>query len=192
MTCSTSLPTQTFLMRWWRNIINSNVPARNRVLGIDPGIAAMGYGIIEDCDCQPALIDYGCIITSPKQSSPGRLHTLYWALINIIENHRPSVVAIELFIARNLRTALSVGQARGIAILAAANSSLDVYEYTPLQVKQRVCGFGHGGKEQIQEMVKIQLGLQHIPQPDDAADALAVAICHLGETRLSRIISENK
>ena len=165
---------------------------QNRILGIDPGIAAMGYGIVDCINSEPAAIDFGCITTSPKEATPKRLHKLYWELIGIIERYQPSVVAIELFIARNLRTALSVGQARGIAILAAANSGLDVYEYTPAQVKQRVCGFGHGDKRQIQEMVRIQLGLQHIPQPDDAADALAVAICHTGEARLSGLISGSR
>ena len=160
-----------------------------RVLGIDPGIALMGYGLIEDNNGELITIDYGCLSTSAKQATPERLRALYWELLDIIDRHQPSEAAVELFVARNLRTALMVGQARGVAILAAANKGLPVYEYTPLEVKQRVCGFGHGGKRQIQEMVKIQLGLQSIPEPDDAADALAIAICHISETRLSRLLA---
>ena len=162
-----------------------------RVLGIDPGIAAMGYGLIEGDSDGFSAIDYGCLSTSAKQPIPERLHTLYWSLIDIIERHQPSEAAIELFVARNLRTALTVGQARGVAILAAANSGLPVYEYTPLEIKQNVSGYGHGDKRQIQEMVRIQLRLQYIPKPDDAADALAVAICHMSKMRLSRLLANS-
>jgi crossover junction endodeoxyribonuclease RuvC len=163
-----------------------------RVLGIDPGIAMMGYGLIEDNNDGFTTIDYGCLSTSAKQATPDRLRTLYWALIDLIERHQPSEAAVELFIARNLRTALAVGQARGVAILAAANKGLPVYEYTPLEVTQNVTGYGHGGKRQIQEMVKIQLGLHSIPQPDDAADALAVAICHMTKVRLSQLLAHSQ
>lgn len=162
------------------------------VLGIDPGIASMGYGIVRDLDGKLTAIDYGCLNTSAKQTIDQRLHTLYWELINIIELHQPSEAAIEYFIARNLKTALSVGQARGIAILAAANKNIPVYEYTPLQVKQRVCGYGRGDKKQVQEMVRLLLGLELIPEPDDAADALAIAICRLGETQLSKLIVRHR
>jgi crossover junction endodeoxyribonuclease RuvC len=158
-----------------------------RVLGIDPGIASMGYGLIEDNKDELTTIDYGCLSTSAREGTPERLHTLYWGLIDLIERHQPSEVAVEHFIARNLRTALVVGQARGIAILAAANKGLPVYEYTPLEVKQNVSGYGRGGKRQIQEMVKIQLGLHSIPKPYDAADALAVAICHINKARLVKL-----
>jgi crossover junction endodeoxyribonuclease RuvC len=163
-----------------------------RVLGIDPGIALMGYGLIEDSKDELITIDYGCLSTSAKQATPERLRILYWGLIDLIERHQPSEVAVEHFVARNLRTALVVGQARGVAILAAANKDLPVYEYTPLEVKQNVSGYGHGGKRQIQEMVKIQLGLHSIPQPDDAADALAVAICHISKARFSQLIMRSQ
>jgi crossover junction endodeoxyribonuclease RuvC len=163
-----------------------------RVLGIDPGIAAMGYGLIEDNNNKLTTIDYGCLSTSAKQATPERLLTLYQGLIDLIERHQPSAAAVELFVARNLRTALMVGQARGIAILAVANKGIPVYEYTPLEVKQRVSGYGHGDKKQIQEMVRIQLGLQSTPEPDDAADALAIAICHISEARLSRILASGQ
>ena len=163
-----------------------------RVLGIDPGIAVMGYGLIEDNNHGFTTIDYGCLSTSSKQATPDRLRTLYWALIDLIERHQPSEAAVEFFVARNLGTALAVGQARGVAILAAANKGLAVYEYTPLEVKQNITGYGHGGKRQIQEMVRIQLGLHSVPQPDDAADALAVAICHMTKVRLSQLLAHSQ
>jgi crossover junction endodeoxyribonuclease RuvC len=162
-----------------------------RVLGLDPGIAMMGYGVIEDNNGNLTAIEYGGLSTPAKQATPERLRALYEGVIVLIERHRPTEVAVELFVARNLRTALMVGQARGVALLAAANKSLPVYDYTPLQVKQRVSGYGRGEKRQIQEMVRMQLGLDCIPEPDDAADALAVAICHISEARLSRLLANS-
>ena len=163
-----------------------------RVLGIDPGIAAMGYGFIEEINDRLSIIDYGCLSTSAKQSTPARLRSLYHKLMELIELYKPSEAAVELFVARNLKTALTVGQARGVAILAAANKGLPVYEYTPLEVKQNVSGYGRGEKSQVQEMVRIQLGLDSIPQPDDAADALAVAICHISKIRLSELLTHSQ
>ncbi len=152
----------------------------------------MGYGLVEDNNGELEAVEYGCLSTPAKQPMPERLRDLYRGLTDIIEQHRPSEVVVELFVARNLRTALTVGQARGIAILAAANKDIPVYEYTPLEVKQRVCGYGRGDKRQIQEMVKIQLGLRSIPEPDDAADALAAAICHLSVSHLSEMIARGR
>jgi len=162
-----------------------------RVLGLDPGIAIMGYGVIEDNDGNLTAIEYGGLSTSAKQATSQRLRSIYEGVLTVIEQHKPTVVAVEIFVARNLRTALMVGQARGVALLAAANKELPVYEYTPLQVKQRVSGYGRGEKRQVQEMIRMQLGLDCIPEPDDAADALAVAICHLSEARLSRLLAKN-
>jgi crossover junction endodeoxyribonuclease RuvC len=162
-----------------------------RVLGIDPGLAIMGYGIIEDRDGNLSAVEYGALVTPAKQGTPERLRTLYEGIIDLIEFYKPREVAVELFVARNLKTALMVGQARGVALLAAANKHLPVYEYTPLEVKQRVSGYGRGEKRQVQEMVRMQLGLNCLPQPDDAADALAVAICHIGELRLSHLLAKN-
>ena len=162
-----------------------------RVLGLDPGIAMMGYGVIEDNNGNLTAIEYGGLSTPAKQATSQRLRALYEGVIAIIERHNPKEVAVELFVARNLRTALMVGQARGVALLAAANKSLPVYDYTPLQVKQRVSGYGRGEKRQIQEMVRMQLGLDCIPEPDDAADALAVAICHISEARFSRLLANS-
>jgi crossover junction endodeoxyribonuclease RuvC len=160
-----------------------------RVLGIDPGIALMGYGLIEDTESGFNTIEYGCLSTPATQATPERLLTLYRGLVHIIERHQPSEVAVELFVARNLKAALAVGQARGVAILAAALSGLPVHDYTPLEVKRDVCGYGRGGKEQMQEMVRVQLGLDSVPEPDDAADALAVAICHIGRAHVSRLLA---
>ena len=162
-----------------------------RVLGLDPGIAMMGYGVIEDNNGNLTAIEYGGLSTPAKQATSQRLRALYEGVIAIIERYNPKEVAVELFVARNLRTALMVGQARGVALLAAANKSLPVYDYTPLQVKQRVSGYGRGEKRQVQEMVRIQLGLDCLPEPDDAADALAVAICHISEARLSRLLANS-
>lgn len=162
------------------------------VLGLDPGVAALGYGVIEDRSGGLKVIDYGTLTTSAKSPTPERLQTLYRGLIEIMERYQPHEVAVELFVARNLRTALTVGQSRGVALLAAADKGLPVYEYTPLHVKQQVSGYGRGDKKQVQKMVQIALGLSSIPQPDDAADALALAICHLQETRLKRLIANTQ
>ena len=163
-----------------------------RIVGIDPGIAAMGYGIIEEREADLVTIDYGFLSTSADQCTADRLRTLYWGLIDIIERHQPTQAAIEYFVGRNLKTALLVGQARGVAVLAAANKGLPVADYTPLEVKQHISGYGHGDKMQVQEMVRIHLGLERVPELDHAADALAVAICHISRARLSRLLTDNR
>ena len=155
------------------------------VLGIDPGTATTGYGFIRENDDGSLKVgDYGVILTSPDDSMPQRLRELYIGLKEIINLHCPVCGAVEkLFFQRNVRTAISVGQARGIALLAFAESGLPVYEYTPLEVKQSVVGYGGADKVQVQQMVKALLDLNEIPKPDDAADALAVAICHIHSAR---------
>lgn len=155
------------------------------VLGIDPGTATTGYGFIRENDDGSLKVgDYGVILTSPDDSMPQRLRELYIGLKEIINLHCPVSGAVEkLFFQRNVRTAISVGQARGIALLAFAESGLPVYEYTPLEVKQSVVGYGGADKVQVQQMVKALLDLNEIPKPDDAADALAVAICHIHSAR---------
>jgi crossover junction endodeoxyribonuclease RuvC len=158
------------------------------VLGIDPGVAAMGYGVVEEGEAGLKAVAYGDLTTSKKATPGERLKSLYSGLNGLIEQHQPSEVAVEFFMGRNLRTALAVGQACGIVLLAAANKNLPIYEYTPLRVKQQVASYGRANKRQVQEMVKIQLGLPSIPQPDDAADALAVAICHIYESRSKKIL----
>lgn len=147
-------------------------------LGIDPGTARLGYGLIRG-GLKPALIDAGVIETWPDEPMPDRLVTLYEGVQELLEEFRPDVLAIEqLFFARNVTTAISVGQARGVVILAAAQSKVPVAEYTPSEIKQAVTGYGKADKPQMQEMVRMILHLNSVPQPDDAADALAVAICH--------------
>jgi crossover junction endodeoxyribonuclease RuvC len=149
------------------------------VLGVDPGTATTGYGIIEVTGHEYNMVDYGCIKTAPRLKGPRRLLELYRQMGELLNTYSPAVVAVEeLFFNKNVRTALAVGQARGVVLLAAALQDIEVVEYTPLQVKQGVVGYGRASKKQVQEMVKILLKLDKVPQPDDAADALAIAICH--------------
>jgi crossover junction endodeoxyribonuclease RuvC len=147
-------------------------------LGIDPGTARLGYGVIETGD-NPILLDYGVIETAATADMPSRLSGLFDAVTELLERHRPDVLAIEqLFFARNVTTAISVGQARGVVLLAAARAGIDVAEYSPSEVKHAVVGYGKADKTQMQEMVRLILGMDRPPHPDDAADALAVALCH--------------
>lgn len=159
------------------------------VIGIDPGTAITGYGLVEDNDDGSLTVrDFGVILTPSKLSMPERLLELYRKLHAILLLHRPDSGAVEkLFFQRNVRTALSVGQARGVILLALAEVGINIVEYTPLEVKQAVAGYGGADKNQVQQMVRALLGLREVPQPDDAADALAVAICHLHSDRMRTI-----
>lgn len=149
------------------------------IFGIDPGIAIVGYGVVEYKGNKFTTLDYGAITTDKKYSAPERLKMIYDELTELLDKHNPDCVAIEeLFFNKNVKTAITVAQARGVQMLCAMNKGLDLYEYTPLQVKQGVVGYGRAEKRQVQEMVKIILNLKSIPKPDDTADALAVAICH--------------
>ena len=162
-----------------------------RVLGIDPGTVTMGYGVVESRDDEIALIDCGALI-SPQRSPIGeRLSYLYNELLEIIQHHQPEAVVVEQpFMAKNARSALAIGRAQAIALLAATGKGIPTFEYTPARIKQMVANYGASSKEQIQEMVRLQLGLAEVPQPDDAADALAVAICHLREIHLSNLLAK--
>ncbi|MDH7486531.1 MAG: crossover junction endodeoxyribonuclease RuvC [Anaerolineae bacterium] len=154
------------------------------VLGVDPGTAITGYGLVREDDGELTLAACGVITTSADLPLAERLAIIYRRLSELIAEHRPQAVAVEqLFFSRNVRTALAVGQARGVALLAAAHAGLPVAEYTPLQVKQAVVGYGQADKAQVQEMVRVVLRLDAVPQPDDAADAVAVAVCHLHSAR---------
>ncbi len=160
------------------------------VIGIDPGIAIIGYGLIhqEHQSDNLTVVDYGVIHTSEKTPMPERLLQIYTQLKEILLFHRPDSAAVEkLFFQKNVRTAISVGQGCGVAILTLAEANLPVTEYSPLEVKQAVVGYGGAEKIQIQQMVKAILGLDEIPRPDDAADALAVAICHLHSSWMMEI-----
>lgn len=155
------------------------------VIGIDPGTAITGYGIIrEESSGDLVWISHGVITTPNAWDESRRLLHLYRSLLEIIQDFRPDCCAVEkLFFQKNVKTALTVGQGRGAALIAAAETGLSIGEYTPLAVKQAVVGYGNADKNQVQQMVKLLLGLEEIPQPDDAADALAIAICHLHTTR---------
>lgn len=149
------------------------------VLGIDPGYAITGFGIVELKAGRLRIIDYGVVSTHSSMAFPSRLLSIAEALDELIATHKPDAVAVEeLFFSRNTTTAIGTAQARGVAVLAGAKAGLPVYEYTPMQVKVAVTGFGCSDKAQIQQMVRVLLNLREIPKPDDAADALAVAICH--------------
>ncbi|MBI2830968.1 MAG: crossover junction endodeoxyribonuclease RuvC [Chloroflexi bacterium] len=161
-----------------------------RVLGIDPGTVTTGYGVIEALNNQLAVVDYGALTCKGRSPIGERLSFMYLKLQGIIEKYQPDAVAVEQpFVAQNVKTALAVGRAQAVAILAGSNRNIPVYEYTPAQVKQRVANYGASSKEQIQEMVRLQLGLPEAPRPSDAADALAIAICHIQETHLARLLA---
>jgi crossover junction endodeoxyribonuclease RuvC len=156
------------------------------VIGIDPGTATTGYGLVrERQDGSLEMVAYGAIITPANTPLPERLLELNHQLQELLALHQPQSGAVEkLFFQRNVRTALSVGQARGVALLALAQAGVGIAEYTPMEVKQAVVGYGGADKQQVQQMVRALLDLADIPQPDDAADALAVAICHIHSYRL--------
>ena len=159
------------------------------VLGIDPGTAITGYGLVREDDEGLTLVRCGVITTPADQLLPQRLQAIYRGLAAIIGQHRPDQVAVEeLFFSRNVRTALSVGQARGVVLLAAAEADLPLHEYKPLEVKQTVAGYGGADKRQVQEMVRMLLNLEQVPEPDDAADAVAVAVCHIHSARMRALI----
>jgi crossover junction endodeoxyribonuclease RuvC len=164
-----------------------------RVIGIDPGTAITGYGIVEEGDDGSLqVIDYGAILTSSTESMHQRLRKLYINLTKIIHLHHPQSGAVEkLFFQRNVRTAISVGQARGVALLTLAIAELPVFEYAPLEIKQSVTSYGAADKRQVQQMVKTLLRMDQLPVPDDAADALAIAICHLHSARFLQIIDND-
>jgi crossover junction endodeoxyribonuclease RuvC len=156
------------------------------ILGVDPGTAITGYGVVQSDDDGLRMITYGVITTPSDWQMPQRLQHIYAELVTLIRQHQPTDAVVEkLFFSKNVRTALSVGQARGVALLAAAQAGLTLHEYTPLEIKQAVVGYGRAEKTQIQQMVKLLLQLDHAPQPDDAADALAIAICHAHSARFS-------
>jgi len=161
------------------------------ILGVDPGTAITGYGVLQSDGDDLSVIDYGAIITPADWLMPRRLQHIYQELTALIAQHTPTDAAVEkLFFSKNVRTALSVGQARGVALLAAAQADLTIHEYTPLQIKQAVVGYGRADKHQIQQMVKMLLQLAVVPQPDDAADALAIAICHAHSAKFERMKDE--
>ncbi len=150
-----------------------------RIIGIDPGTGILGFGVIDVEKGKPKIVDAGVIRTPVKDEDANRLQIIYTELTSIIKSSKPSIMVVEkLFFAQNVTTAMSVAQARGIVLLCAKQFNLDIFEYTPLQIKQALTGYGRADKKQIQEMVKVILKLKSIPKPDDCADALAAAITH--------------
>ena len=151
-----------------------------RIIGIDPGTGILGFGVIDVISAgKVKLVDGGVIRTPVKQVDSDRLKTIYDELTEIIEEHKPDVMSVEkLFFSQNVTTAMSVSQARGVVLLCGIQNNLTLFEYTPQQIKQAVTGHGRADKKQVQEMVRVILGLSEVPKPDDCADALAAAICH--------------
>ncbi len=161
-----------------------------KILGIDPGTATTGFGVVEEKGGELSLVDCGALSTPPCTPVAERLHCLYLGLLEVIRRCRPDEIALEEpFVARNVRSALAVGRAQAVAMLAAATEGLSVYHYTPAQVKREVTNYGDSEKQQVQQMVRLQLSLAEPPQPDDAADALAIAICHIQVTRLAKLLA---
>lgn len=163
------------------------------ILGIDPGLAITGYGLVQEKGGSFCRVASGCIRTSRDTAAASRLEEIFDAVAGIIGSYRPRAMAVEkLFFCRNVRTALQVGEARGTIILAAAKNSIELFEYTPLQVKQAVAGYGGAAKAQVQNMVQLLLQLPEQPSLDDEADALAIALCHLQHRRYHEAVEGSK
>lgn len=163
------------------------------ILGIDPGVAIVGYGLIKEEKKSLQLINYGCILTSSKAKHPERLAKIAKELKKLINKHKPNILAIEeLFFCKNVKTALKVGEARGVILAVAMQFKLSIYEFTPLQIKQAITSYGRADKNQVQQMVKVILNLKEIPRPDDAADAIAVAITCAHSQKQNFILSRAK
>ena len=158
-------------------------------LGIDPGTATTGYGLVRlERDGELVAVKYGVILTPKDASSSARLEMIYDGMNDLLKEYKPETAAVEkLFFARNVTTGIAVGQARGVVMLALAQAGLDPAEYTPNEIKLAVAGYGSAGKKQVQEMVRMLLVLERIPRPDDAADALAVAITHIHSARMNSL-----
>lgn len=157
------------------------------ILGIDPGTAKMGFGVIKSNKEKDILksLDYGCIETSPSLSQGERLKKLNKELCKIIKKYKPEVMIVErIFFFKNSKTAMAVSEAKGVILLTAAQEKIPVYEFTPLQVKVAVTGYGRAEKKQVQKMIKLLMNLEEIPEPDDAADALAIAICYINSINI--------
>jgi len=163
-----------------------------RILGLDPGTATVGYGIVEESDGRVGVVTYGVIRTEPKDGdSARRLQIIYQQLNHLLNQFEPDAAAVEeLFFGRNITTAISVGQARGVLLLALANAGIPVAEYSPPKIKEAVSGYGNASKQQVQYMVQNLLDLDEVPKPDDAADGLAVALTHFQHRRYERLYDE--
>ncbi len=155
------------------------MPSKKRIIGLDPGFGIVGYGVVDIQGKSESLVKYGAIRTSAKDSIPKRIEKIYDVLSQILTEYMPDESAVEeLYFFRNVTTAISVGEARGVMLLALEKFGVKIYEYTPMEVKLSVTGYGKATKRQVQEMVRVMLNMNDIPRPDDAADALAIALCH--------------
>ena len=166
-----------------------------RILGIDPGLATLGWGVIEAEGGRQQLVNYGCILTTPQQRLPDRLKQIGEDMRDLLTLYHPDEIAFEeLFFAKNVTTAFTVGAARGVSIAACAAYTDRLFEYTPMQVKQAIVGYGKAEKKQVMEMTRVILGLPEVPKPDDTADALALAICHahVGGSTLGSLESNSR
>ena len=163
-----------------------------RILGIDPGLGTMGWGVIETDGVKHRLVQYGAILTQPGEALPQRLRAIFKGVSQLMETFQPEEVAFEeLFFSKNITTGMSVSAARGVALVAVAEKTDNLYEYTPMQIKQAITGYGKADKHQIQMMVRLMLGMDETPRPDDAADALAVAITHANSMRAGHLFKIN-
>jgi crossover junction endodeoxyribonuclease RuvC len=161
-----------------------------RIMGLDPGTATTGYGIIDVVEGEPSVVTYGVIRTDPQQEMARRLQTIYQTLCDLLDEYMPDSAAIEeVFFGRNITTAITVGQARGVLILALANAGIPIDEYSPPKIKDAVTGYGKADKHQVQLMVRNLLHLEETPRPDDAADGLAVALTHYQHQRYTSLLS---
>jgi crossover junction endodeoxyribonuclease RuvC len=161
-----------------------------RIMGLDPGTATTGYGIIDVVEGEPSVVTYGVIRTEPQQEMAQRLQTIYQTVCRLVDEYRPDSAAIEeVFFGRNITTAITVGQARGVLILALANAGIPIDEYSPPKIKDAVTGYGKADKHQVQLMVRNLLHLEETPRPDDAADGLAVALTHYQHQRYTSLLS---
>jgi crossover junction endodeoxyribonuclease RuvC len=160
-------------------------------MGIDPGTVVIGYGVIDNDSGREVMVASGVLTASAKEKSAKRLSILFKSLEKIVARYKPDAVAVETpFVSQNISSALAIGRAQAVALLAAENKGIPTFEYSPAQVKQRVASYGASSKEQIQQMVKMQLQLNELPTPSDAADALAVALCHLSEIHVSSLLAQ--
>ncbi|WP_456399349.1 crossover junction endodeoxyribonuclease RuvC [Mesoaciditoga sp.] len=156
---------------------------KKRIFGVDPGFGIVGYGVIDVYGRSENLVTYGAIRTSSRDAIPKRIEKIYDELSKLLTEYEPNEAAVEeLYFFRNVTTAISVGEARGVILLALEKFGIDIYEYTPMEVKLSVTSYGKATKRQVQEMVRIMLNMDDIPRPDDAADALAIALCHAHQT----------
>ncbi len=159
-----------------------------RIMGIDPGTVVLGYGVIDSEDGQTVMVACGALTAGAKLPPAQRLSLIFKQLERIVAKYKPQAVAVETpFVGQNISSALAIGKAQAVALLVAANRSIPVFEYSPAKIKQRVASYGASSKEQVQQMVRVELGLAEVPQPADAADALAVALCHLSEIHVENL-----